>query len=387
MTNQKIIIDPEFAASVPPLREEELRLLTDAIMREGCRDALIVWPQPEGRILVDGHHRKPICEANGIPYKTKTIDFPSRDHALLWINEHQRGRRNLSEDQTAMLIAVAVELKSKLEKQNRARKGGEAGGRGRPKQDSLLDNASNKLSPKKEGTLKKLAREGRVPERKVRKALALRKKSPERAQQVQDGKVSLAEAHRETVRTQLKTQLEAVAAAQPQKPVGKFDVLIVDPPWPMKKIEREVRPNQVEFDYPTMSEEELLAFGLPAEHAAKDCHVFLWTTHRFLPLALKCLQQWGFKYICTFVWHKPGGFQPVGLPQFNCEFALYGRKGSPQFVDTKKFNTCFNAPRGEHSEKPEEFYALLRRVTAGRRLDMFNRRRIAGFIGWGKEAV
>jgi MT-A70. len=34
-------------------------------------------------------------------------------------------------------------------------------------------------------------------------------------------------------------------------------VIVIDPPWPMKKIERDVAPNQVEFDYPTMSEEEL----------------------------------------------------------------------------------------------------------------------------------
>lgn len=192
-----------------------------------------------------------------------------------------------------------------------------------------------------------------------------------------------ADAIREQRRAGVRQDLKDLAAREVAAPTGQYDVIVVDPPWPIEKIERDARPNQIALDYPTLTEDELCALELPA---ADRCHVWLWATHRFLPLAFRLLEQWALKYVCTFVWHKPGGFQPVGLPQFNCEFALYARKGAPVLLDTKRLPTCFEAPRAGHSAKPEEFYEFVRRVTGGRRLDMFNRRKIAGFDGYGNEA-
>lgn len=196
--------------------------------------------------------------------------------------------------------------------------------------------------------------------------------------------VSQAEVIRVARRAEVREHLESTDALEGKQAIGVYDVIVVDPPWPLQKIERDVAPFQTGLDYPTMTVDELAALEVPC---ASDCHVWLWATQKYLPSAFQLLDAWGLKYVCTFVWHKPGGFQPFGLPQYNCEFALYARKGSPSFVDTKAFNTAFDAPRGGHSEKPEQFYDVVRRVTAGRRLDMFNRRAIEGFDGSGKEAA
>ncbi len=202
-------------------------------------------------------------------------------------------------------------------------------------------------------------------------------------EQVREGVASMSQAIQNIRREEVAADLSDISKRKAKVLAGLFDVIVIDPPWPMVKIERDVAPNQVDFDYPTMDEKELTEIKVPC---ADNCHVWLWTTHKHLPMAFRLLEAWGLKYVCTFVWHKAGGFQPFGLPQYNCEFAIYARRGTPSFLDLKNFMVCFDAPRGAHSEKPEAFYDVLRRVTGGRRLDMFNRRQIVGFEGWGNEA-
>jgi len=172
---------------------------------------------------------------------------------------------------------------------------------------------------------------------------------------------------------------------KPPAPEGTYDVIVVDPPWEVKKISRDDRPNQEDMDYPIMSIDELIRWGPEYLKPASDCHLFLWTTHKYLHTGFHLLTEWGFKYVCTFVWHKPGGFQPVGLPQYNCEFILYGHKGSPRFISTKGLKTCFEGKRGEHSKKPDEFFEMIKNATEGNRLSMFERYERNGFEGWGDE--
>ena len=237
-------------------------------------------------------------------------------------------------------------------------------------------------------TREELAKAANVATSTIARADVVRKEAPELWDQCKREESTINKAYndltREKKRKEMRQRLDDIAASEPESPEGVFDVVVIDPPWQMEKIERDVTPEQVAFEYPTMSESDLEALEIPC---AKDCHVWLWTTHKHLPMALRIIKAWGMKYVCTFVWHKNGGFQPFGLPQYNCEFVIYARVGTPQFTETKAFNVCFDAPRTKHSEKPECFYDVVRRVTAGRRLDMFNRRKIDGFIGWGSDAL
>ena len=175
----------------------------------------------------------------------------------------------------------------------------------------------------------------------------------------------------------------ATAAIQPTYPAGVYATVVIDPPWPMVKIEREVRPNQAGLDYPTMSLDEIAALPVPGL-LADDAWVLLWTTQKFLPHALELLETWGLGYRWTMVWHKPGGFQPYNSPQFNGEFVVVGARGNPRVLDGKAFNAVFEAPRGEHSEKPQAFYDLVGR-TLGPGLEMFARSERDGWVAWGNE--
>jgi N6-adenosine-specific RNA methylase IME4 len=392
---EDIIVDAEFAALIPPLSAEERQQLEENIVEHGgARDPLVVWASKGTLTLLDGHNRYEICTRLGLPFDIEEISFKNRDDAADWMDRNQLGRRNLHPDAFTLLLG---------RRYNRTKNKA-----GRPNKSDQNDRISAAEVAAQHGvsepTLRRAGKfasavekaeqispgigssvlHGTGPARAaVVKAAALLEKAPERAREIIEGQKKMADVIREEKRAEVVAKLENVEARKAKELAGQYDVIVIDPPWPMEKIERDVRPNQSEFDYPTMQEADLAQMKMPAADA---CHLWLWTTHRFLPMAMRLLDAWGFKYVCTFVWHKPGGFQPIGLPQYNCEFALYARRGSPQFIDTKAFPVCFDAPRGKHSEKPDAFYEVVRRVTAGRRIDIFNRREIDGFDVWGKEA-
>lgn len=387
------------ADAFPMFDATRLDELVDDIKANGVRVPVVVWRDQ----LLDGRNRVAACERLGIEPPVQRLPDDANPWAVSW--SLNGPRRDMSDAQRFLIwkdharhsVEFEAELQRVRDEANAKRAKAQAGNKNAakdkenssPTQGGATVSAAAADAPKTKGaksskTAETKAAAAGVGRGTVEKAEALAKARPDLAEAVKTGEKTLAAATREMKKAEVKAKLESTSERAVKAAQGVYDVIVVDPPWPMKKIERDERPNQVEFDYPTMTEVEMAALPLPA---AEDCHVWVWTTHKYLPAALRLLTSWGLKYVCTFVWHKPGGPQPFELPQYNCEFALYARRGAPSFTTTKALPVCFDAPRGKHSEKPAEFYDMVSRVTAGRRLDMFNRRAIPGFDGWGHEAA
>lgn len=365
----------------PAMSDSEFQALRDDIEQYGQREPIWLY---EGKVI-DGRHRLRACEELGRAPRTEVYDGFDATAFVVSLNLH---RRHLSESQRGMVAAKLANL-----------------GDGQ-----RADHAAQICAPV---TQDRAAEMLNVSRRTVQAAAKVKDEgAPELVAAVESGKVSVsaaatiteapkerqaeivAKGEREILQAAKeiraersearRAELAKLKAEAPPPPKGRYECIVIDPPWEMQKIERDVRPNQVAFEYPTMTESELSEFDVPGM-SADDAHLFCWTTHKHLPVALRLLDAWGYRYVCTMVWHKPGGFQPIGLPQYNCEFVLYARKGSPQFIDTKAFPCCFEAPRREHSRKPDEFYDVIRRVTGGHRIDVFSRESREGFDTFGNE--
>lgn len=148
----KPVIDAEFSKAIPPLSAEEYALLEESVIREGCRDALVVWAGHD--ILLDGHNRLRICEAHGIPYVTTPIELADREAAADWIDANQLGRRNLTPDQASLLRG---------RRYNRV-KGGQGGDhKSKYQNDTLIDQAA-RLATQHGVSAPTIKRDGRFAE-------------------------------------------------------------------------------------------------------------------------------------------------------------------------------------------------------------------------------
>lgn len=198
--------------------------------------------------------------------------------------------------------------------------------------------------------------------------------------------------------------MSSLFAARVPPPVdaGTFRALYTDPPWPEHgggQIQR-----GADRHYPLMKVDEIAALPF-GDWCAPDAHCYLWVTNNFLEDGFRVLRAWGFRYVTKVDWIK----DKAGLGQYfrgmsePCLFAVRGRlpyrtldsgkraqgrtvlyapDGSDDLPDLP---AAFEAPRQEHSKKPEEMRRIIERVSHGPYLETFARRPVENWTVWGNE--
>jgi hypothetical protein len=172
-----IKIDPEFQRRIPKLRPDELELLEKSLLFDGCLEPITTWPVSGDDIIIDGHNRFRLCEKHGVTFTTNRIEFDNRDEALLWIDRHQLGRRNLNDTQrTVIANRVAEHLIALRKKAPRV----------------CLDAPSKQTNTREE-----VAKEANVPVRKLREVQEVVRAKPELEEKLLSGEVSLIAARKQ----------------------------------------------------------------------------------------------------------------------------------------------------------------------------------------------
>ena len=131
---KNITIIPALESLIPPLLGDELAQLEANIIKDGCREALLVWPTTEQIVepidksdstkpifvLIDGHNRYKICTKNNIDFTIHLVNYKTLEEIKGFMIDNQLGRRNLGTEQISYLRGMKyIHLKQDKGKYNR----------------------------------------------------------------------------------------------------------------------------------------------------------------------------------------------------------------------------------------------------------------------------
>jgi N6-adenosine-specific RNA methylase IME4 len=144
-----------------------------------------------------------------------------------------------------------------------------------------------------------------------------------------------------------------------------------------------------------MSFEEIAALPV-GELAMERAFLFLWVPTPHLPLGLQLIERWGFRYSgSAFCWAKlnpsgDGWASGTGYStRKNVELCLLGRRGqsTQALIQSRKVRELIEAPRREHSRKPDAQYERIEELVPGPYLELFARQQWPGWMSWGEQVA
>lgn len=181
-----------YAELFPAMSGDDVRKLAEDIEANGLRDDIVLF---EGKIL-DGRHRHEACLLAGVEPRFSNFEG-SEDEALKLVLSRNLHRRHLSESQRAM---VAADLAIMTQ--------------GRPAGKPASLPASSAPAPVSQA---QAAEALQISERSVRDAVLVKKTSPELAEKVRNGGVSVSKAATQVRKQTKPTKATKVPASVPKE--------------------------------------------------------------------------------------------------------------------------------------------------------------------------
>jgi N6-adenosine-specific RNA methylase IME4/DNA-binding transcriptional regulator YiaG len=364
---------PELQEALPPLATYEFEALKASIEAHGVLQHALVLP--DGRII-DGYHRWQIV-GDKLPYDVLDLDEQTAFLLGLAINS---ARRQMSPEQIKELRKRQKVLALALRRSGmtQAKVAGIVGVAQKTIdlwETTSISSATNACSPPDLRIS--------VPKAEYETIYSRYRAGEPQSQIASDYKISQQRVS-QIIRIVEARYRQPILSESPVFPTKRYHCIVIDPPWPMRKIEREERPDQgFSLDYPTMTLDEIQGLPIPDLADPSGCHIYLWVTQKHLPDGLAFFEAWGVNYQCILTWVKPTGFTPFSW-QYNTEHVLFGKVGNLDLLKTG-VKLSFQAPGREHSRKPDIFYRIVCMVSPAPRLDMFSREERDGFEAYGNE--
>ena len=174
-------------------------------------------------------------------------------------------------------------------------------------------------------------------------------------------------------------QADEINAEPPPLPTGPFRVIVADPPWQYDTRASDVT-HRANLPYPEMSIAAICALPIEAL-AAEESVLWLWTTNAHMRESYDVLQAWGFESKTILTWGKQrfGAGNWLRGQTEHCHLAV---KGKPTVLLTNQ-STLLLSAAGEHSAKPDAFYALVETLCPGSKVELFARRAREGWAAHG----
>lgn len=183
----ELTIRPDFRDLIPPLTTDERMRLMAEIVRDGCRDPIVVWQGHN--VILDGHNRYEICTANGIEFATVEKMFTDENAAMHWMICNQFARRNLT---PMMRAELALKLEPLIEQKAAQRKADNGGDKGKAEVQKSAP------PPEKSKTRDEVAKLAGVSHDTITKAKKLLETAPrEVVDKVRSGEVKINTAYRQ----------------------------------------------------------------------------------------------------------------------------------------------------------------------------------------------